>query len=149
MTVDEYLKKILTISKNHKKTLERLDELDKENPAYAGYTGDHTNEIVQMTKKKDPMAEQLAYLIDLRRELNAEIQRNQKNISNFVKFIEHTLEDRDIKTILTHRYLSTVQWDTIAQMVNYSYSYTLKLHNRGIEELKRVTGDYVSDELVV
>lgn len=74
-------------------------------------------------------------LVDMRNEINAEIDRYVDLRQEIVDAIR-TVPGLTLQTLLKLRYLDDMKWEQIAVDLNHDYRYVLKLHGRALEAIE-------------
>lgn len=94
-----------------------------------------------------PMAEAISKIVDMKNELREELAQLLHCQIRILEMI-HGVENLEYQLLLEKRYLCYQSWDDIAYDLDYSVSWTLKLHRKALEAIDE-TAAYkeVHDEL--
>ncbi len=134
MTKKEYLRKGIKLKKQLEHNKEILKELQSN---LDGLKALQNSEKLQGGTIKDDssMVERLNKIMELERKIEKEICRltdfRNKLLDEF-----SNIKNEDEKTLMESRYFLFMSWEQIANKLNYSLSYTFKLHGRALENFK-------------
>lgn len=91
-------------------------------------------------KRKEPL-DKVSVLAAKLADLTAEIAERRTEAllkKNEIRKTILKLKDTRYIQILTERYMLLNRWEQIAVNLNYSWRYTLKLHDRALEEVQKI-----------
>lgn len=138
-------------AKEYLKMAERIDLLirSKEDELYIlrkkimqPSQSDLNIEKVDGSFKVDQLSSIIAKIISYENYINqsiCEMYSLHRDISDKIDL----LSSGDYKTVLRLRYLNLKGWEQICIEMNYSYSHTLLIHRKALEEFERIHKDFL------
>ena len=133
MTAKEYLMQIHRLDEDIKSNRRRIEELKY---SIGGIRAiDYAGDKVSGSNDPDPMASQIAQLVDLERKVNAETVDLQKAKDKIINEIRH-IEDTRYVTLLTRRYVDCERWEQIAVDMNESIRHVFRIHGDALKAFK-------------
>lgn len=92
---------------------------------------------VHNTLPYDKIGEITAKIVDLEREIIAEIDRSV-DVQREIREVISAVPTERLRTILEKRYLNCMSFNKIAEELHYSYKQLYRLHKRALSEIKDV-----------
>lgn len=78
----------------------------------------------------------VAEILDLTKELEAEVSRLLEKQQEIQAAIDLLIEDATQKAILEAKYVVGVSWETIAYEFHYAYRWVMRLHKRALKAMQ-------------
>ncbi len=133
MTAKEYLMQIHRLDEDIKSNRRRIEELKY---SIGGIRAiDYAGDKVGGSSEPDPMAAQIAQLIDLERKVNAETVELLQKKDRIVREIR-SVEDTRYVALLTRRYVDCERWEQIAVDMNESIRHVFRIHGDALKAFK-------------
>lgn len=95
------------------------------------------SDVVQSSGTKDKMANTIDRIVDLEREIDADIDQ-LVNLKREIMSVIDKVEDPILIDILYKRYFRYEKWEEIAIEMNYSYRQVTRLHGQALQEVRRI-----------
>ena len=95
------------------------------------------SDVVQSSGTKDKMANTIDRIVDLEREIDADIDQ-LVNLKREIMSVIDKVEDHILIDILYKRYFRYEKWEEIAIEMNYSYRQVTRLHGQALQEVRRI-----------
>lgn len=95
------------------------------------------SDVVQSSGTKDKMANTIDRIVDLEREIDADIDQ-LVNLKREVMSVIDKVEDPILIDILYKRYFRYEKWEKIAIEMNYSYRQVTRLHEQALQDVKKI-----------
>ena len=83
-------------------------------------------------------------IMDLEREINAEIDKLVETKQNIQKMIA-TVQDPQCRTLLELRYLNFLPWEEIAEKMSYELRHVYRIHQKALKELENMSLNVMVD----
>ncbi len=132
MTAKEYLAQAFRLDQRINSKLEQVSRL--RNMAMKA-TSSFQAERISGTKQHSPMESSLVKVIDLEYEIDADIDRLvdlKREIIEVVNSVQHP----ECQLVLELRYLSYMNWEEIAERMNYSYRQIHRIHGQALSNIR-------------
>ena len=132
MTAKEYLAQAFRLDQRNNSKLEQVSRL--RNMAMKA-TSSFQAERISGTKQHSPMESSLVKVIDLEYEIDADIDRLvdlKREIIEVVNSVQHP----ECQLVLELRYLSYMNWEEIAERMNYSYRQIHRIHGQALSNIR-------------
>lgn len=137
MTAKEYLRQI----QNCDRTINnKLEELTKLNELVLNVTSAWKSDVVQSSGSGDKLGDTVAKIIDLKKEINEEIDR-LVDLRREVMATIDKVEESDLRDILYRRYLRYESWEEIAVSSGYTYRHVIRLHGIALKKVSELLKD--------
>ena len=107
---------------------------------------DLSQDRVQTGTVSDRIGNTVAKIIDLEREINAEIDRFV-DLKREIRERIDKVASEDFRIILQKRYLNFQKWEQIAVDLNYTYRHVTRLHGEAIQAFHSLFPDEFDDVL--
>lgn len=134
MMAKEYLSQAFRLDQRINSKLEQVANLrDLATKATASIHA----ERVSGTKQRSPMENAIVKLIDLEREIDADIDK-LVDLKREIMGVINLVEQPEYHLLLELRYLSYKTWEEIAEVMNYSWRNVHYVHSKA---LKAIEGD--------
>lgn len=134
MTAKEYLEQLIVLDKEINRKQQRLitlrDIVLNTTPAYE-------EEAVQHSRKRNPLENIMAKIVDLDREIDEDIDRLVDLKAEVWEQLDK-LSDERLKRILWLKYAERKTWNYIADDVNITRRHAIRLHKVGVEAFKKI-----------
>lgn len=136
MTAKEYLNQAYRLNELIESNLRELEQLE----ALATHitSGDTSKDRVQGgSETHDRMGDTMAKIVDLKKEINAEIDMYvdlKKEIRSRIMQIKNNTE----KLILKYRYLEFSTWEEIAVVLGFTFQWVHVLHKRALKNFDKI-----------
>lgn len=95
------------------------------------------SDVVQSSGTKDKMANTIDRIVDLEREIDADIDQ-LVNLKREIMSVIDKVEDPVLIDILYKRYFRYEKWEEIAIETNYSYRQVTRLHGQALQEVRKI-----------
>ncbi len=95
------------------------------------------SDVVQSSGTKDKMANTIDRIVDLEREIDADIDQ-LVNLKREIMSVIDKVEDPILIDILYKRYFRYEKWEEIAIEMNYSYRQVTRLHGQALQEVRKI-----------
>lgn len=95
------------------------------------------SDVVQSSGTKDKMANTIDRIVDLEREIDADID-SFVSIKREVMSVIDKVVDPILIDVLYKRYFRYEKWEEIAIEMNYSYRQVTRLHGQALQEVRRI-----------
>ena len=134
MTAKEYLNQAYRLNELIESNLKELEKLE----ALATHitSGDTSKDRVQGgLETHDMLGDTMAKIVDLKKKINAEIDKYidlKKEIREVINGVQNM---RDM-LLLRYRYSEFLTWEQIAEKMNYSLRQVYRFHDEAIEEIE-------------
>ena len=125
MTAKEYLSQAYWLDRRINSKLEQLSSL---NDIATRSTSVMSDDVVSRTRNVHAMEDVIAKIVDMKAEVNAEIDR----LMDVVKAVD----DPELQTLLELRYLCFKDWPDIACEMHCSESNVYKVHSRALQAVR-------------
>ena len=129
---EEFLSRPSQLQRKIQELIERHNEIRQR----ASYPSLNSFEKVQ-TSREDRMADTVAELIEIDREMLSLVTQKHEAITEAVKLIDR-LPDADCQIVLTGFYLSGYSMQKTADMADYATSYAYYLRRKAIAYLEKL-----------
>lgn len=107
------------------------------------YPGISYEERVQSTRDFNKHSDKILKIIELEEEVE-KMAKEMTERQNVVKEAAAKLENEEIARVITLRYIDLKSWDEIAKEIEKSTRWAMKLHSKGIKNLKEIV-DFTSN----
>ena len=134
MNAKEYLSQVYTLEqiiKSNVDQIESLNEMATKYTSFLSFTPGGTN------KSNSRMEDTVARIVDMKEELDAEINKLYDLRDEIVAVIK-SVENLEYRSILAYRYLCNMKWKSIADRMHYGITWTKKLHERALNVVDRL-----------
>jgi len=137
MTAKEYLSQAYRLEQRIKSKQNQLSSLEN---ISTGCSSNITGMPRNPSPTQSPMADAVGKIVDLENELEKELTQL---INYKIRVLEliHSMENIECQLILEKRYLFYMPWERIAQDLNYSVGWVMKLHRKSLCEIDEVLYD--------
>ena len=105
------------------------------------------SEHVIRTRDHTAVQETIARIVDAETELNRDIDILVEMKKQASAILDH-IEDEDCRMILEMRYIARMQWEDIAEIMNYNIRTVYKMHEQGLQEMDRIIEMNKNDMIV-
>ena len=112
----------------------KLEDLESLRSLAESATSNIRSDKVSVSGVTQAMAEAAVSIVDLSREINAEIDM-LVDLKREIHGLIRQVEDWDCRLLLEMRYINGKSWDEIAEQWNYSTRGILKIHGRALKEV--------------
>ena len=133
MTAKEYLSQAKYLDMRINSKIQQLSSLnDLAKKCTSALTGMPRNP----SGSTSTMADTINKIIDLQREINADIDALvdlKRDITDVIKVVP----SQEAQTILEKRYLCLLPWEQIAVDMHYSIQYAFRIHDQALEEIDK------------
>lgn len=105
-----------------------------------GLSIDYTKEKVKSSPEYDRLAkcvDRLSYLHKKSVDYAEDCTRTMEDVFNTIQKVKNSV----IHELLTRRYLLGQPWEKIAVEMNFDYRWTLRLHSKALEEVRKIKRD--------
>ena len=145
MNIKEELRELRTISKIIDSKIRQMEQLKKYYTTVRAF--DYSKEKITGGVKND-FTDTVNKIIDLEKEITKDIDEliDRKNKMN--SFVRSVLSGTEY-LIIQMRYFEDKRWEEIALKVNHEYRYTLKLHGKALQKLKKTLKDTQKCDTIV
>jgi len=128
MTAKEYLSQAYMLEQLIKSKQNQLSSLES---IATGCSSNITGMPRNPSPSQSPMADAKCRIVDLENELQKELARL---INYKIRVLEliHSVQSIECQLILEKRYLFYMPWERIAQDLNYSVGWVMKLHRKSL-----------------
>lgn len=92
---------------------------------------------VQASGNQDKMADIVCKIVELRKEINADIDKLVDLKSEIIPIID-AVQDADMIDVLYKRYIQYKKWEEIALEMHYTYQWVCKLHGRALQKIDMI-----------
>lgn len=123
----------------------KLDQIYRLRELATKMTQTLTPDKVQSHDEGDRVAVIVGKIVDMEREVDAEINRMQE-IKRQVEEAIAQVPDSSQRKVLTLRYINGLRWEEIAVQLNYHYRWVLELHGRGLQTVENTALKCTSDK---
>ena len=136
MTAKEYLNQAYRLNELIESNLKELEKLE----ALATHitSGDTSKDRVQGgLETHDMLGDTMAKIVDLKKEINAEIDKYidlKKEIREKIMLVQNDTE----KLILKYRYIDFLKWEQIAVQLNFTFQWVHVLHKIALGSFKKI-----------
>lgn len=134
MTAKEYLQRYLEADREINAKLEEVSRLRQ---LVTKTTQVFKQDPIMDGTKRDRLAEIVAKIVDLEREVDEDIDKLQI-IKKEVEQTINSVEDGTLRTLLRYRYICGYKWERIAVEMNYSWRAIHYLHSRALRQIKNI-----------
>jgi len=132
MMAKEYLSQAFRLDQRINSKLEQVANLrDLATKATASIHA----ERVSGTKQRSPMENAIVKLIDLEREIDADIDK-LVDLKREIIGVINSVEQPEYHLLLELRYLSYKTWEEIAEVMNYSWRNVHYVHSKALKTVK-------------
>lgn len=137
MGIKEELKELRVISKIIDSKNRQLSQLKRYYTTLQGI--DYSKEKLSGGLKCD-FTDTVNKIIVLEKEITADIDALADKKQEMDKFVKNVLTGTEY-LIIQMRYFEEKKWEEIALKINHEYRYTLKLHGKALQKLKKTLKD--------
>ncbi len=134
MKAKEYLEQIRTLDRRINNNLQALEQLEA---LATKVTAVNNGDRVQSSGSQDKMADTVIKIIELKQEINADIDRLVDMKCEIIPVID-AVQDADFYDVLYKRYILCKKWEEIALDMHYSFRWVLKLHGRALQKIDMI-----------
>lgn len=134
LNVKQYLKKAYRLNEMINSDLAELDELKRlstsiSSPSLSGMpsSGTKSNEA--------PFAKCVQKIIDLEREIDAEIDRFV-DLKKEIRDVINTAPTYEQRLVLKYRYIEFLKWEAVASKIDLSLKQVHRIHNEALKNIK-------------
>jgi len=113
----------------------KLDQIHKLRELATKTTQTLTADNVQSSGSSDKISAIVSKIVDMEREVDAEIDKLQEIKKNVEKVIS-AVTNYTQRQVLTLRYINGLRWEEIAVKMNYTYRNVCYIHGRALSEVK-------------
>lgn len=131
MKAIDYLKQIKKLDNLIKN---KIDEVDRLMCMATKVTASSDGERVKSSGSQERMADTVTSIIDLKEEINADIDRFINMKRNIMQVID-SLDNADYINLLYCRYYHYMTWEAIACEMGYTYAWICTLHVRALNKM--------------
>ena len=133
MTAKEYLSQAYWLDRRINSKLEQLSSL---NDMATRSTSVMSDDVVSRTRNVHAMEDVIAKIVDMKAEVNAEIDRLvdlKRDMTRLIKLVKNP----QYQLILEMRYLTYKSWREIAEALELDDRYVYKLHGLALREFEK------------
>jgi DNA-directed RNA polymerase specialized sigma subunit len=134
MNAKQYLRKAYRLNEMINSDIAELDELKKlstsiSSPNLSGMpsSGTRNNEA--------PFAKCVQKMIDLEKEINAEIDRFV-DLKKEIRDVINTAPTYEQRLVLKYRYIEFLKWEAVASKIDMSLKHVHRIHNEALKNIK-------------
>lgn len=134
MKAKEYLEQLRVLDRlinNKQQELEKLETLATKVTSY------NSGDRVQASGNQDKMADTVIKIIELKQEINADIDRLVDMKAEIIPVID-SVQDADMIDVLYKRYILFKKWEEIALEMHYTFRWVLKIHGRALQKIDMI-----------
>jgi DNA-directed RNA polymerase specialized sigma24 family protein len=113
----------------------KLDQIHQFRELATKTTQTLTEDNVQSSGSEDKVSAIVSKIVDMEREVDAEIDR-LATIKHNVELTISSVPNISQRKILTLRYINGLRWEEIAVRLSYHYRWVLELHGRALQEIQ-------------
>lgn len=135
MTAKEYLSQIHRLDEEIKANKRRIRELSADIGGVRAI--DYSGDKVSGSNDADPMASQIAKLIDMEGRVRAETIELQEKKDKIIREIRQ-LEDVRYVTLLTMRYVHCDRWEQIAVDMHLTIRWVYQMHGEALKAFEKL-----------
>lgn len=95
------------------------------------------SDVVQSSGTKDKMACTIDRIVDLEREIDADVDQ-LVNLKREIMSVIDKVENPVLIDILYKRYFRYEKWEEIAIEMNYSYRQVTRLHGQALQDVRKI-----------
>ena len=95
---------------------------------------------VQTSGNQDKMADTVIKIIELKNNINADIDR-LVDLKKEILAVIDAIQDADMIDILYKRYFQYKKWEQIALEMHYTYQWICKLHGRALQQVEKIRSE--------
>lgn len=137
MLTTQYLEQIIAMQGRIRA---KSDEIKRIRQLATSISVSNEPDKVQTSSSKEKMADKVALLVDLEREVTEEVQRMVAKRKIIVEQIEN-LERPTESTILYLKFVDDKSFDDIAPIINYSRIQTIRIYKRALVDFEQKYGE--------
>ena len=132
MTTKQYLNQVRNLDK---RVNAKLDELSSLRALTEKVTASYSEKVQASTS--DTFTSNVAKIVDLEKEIDAEIDRLIRLKERITKEID-SMPSNTYSALLSSRYLESKTWDEIAEMLHYDERQIFRIHENALKEFRRI-----------
>lgn len=134
MQAEEYLMQVRMLNR---KINNRISECERLRALAEGTSVAMTGDRVQSSPKPDKMSSAICKLVDMQKEIDAEIDRFVDLKKEVISVIEQ-VDNPHVYDVLYMYYVQEINWTDISKQLNYTYVWIHELKNRGFEQVQQI-----------
>lgn len=135
MNAKEYLSQAMSLDKMIDNKLEQLESLKRLSMKVTSTL--QQDKVSGGNHVKSPMENAIVKVIDLRDEINDDIDRLVDLKKEILQTI-HQVADLNYQLLLEMRYINGKTWDDVALALNYNSRSVFKIHGRALKEIEQI-----------
>jgi Ribonuclease G/E len=134
MKSKDYLEQIRILDRLINNKLQELEQLEA---LATKVTSVNSGDRVQASGSQDKMADTVIKILELKQEINADIDRLVDLKCEIIPMID-AVQDADLIDVLYKRYIQGKKWEEIALEMHYTFRWVLKLHGRALQKIDMI-----------
>lgn len=134
MKAKDYLEQIRILDRLINNKLQELEQLEA---LATKVTSVNSGDRVQASGSQDKMADTVIKILELKQEINADIDRLVDLKCEIIPLID-AVQDADLIDVLYKRYIQGKKWEEIALEMHYTFRWVLKLHGRALQKIDMI-----------
>lgn len=111
-------------------------EIERLRESVTGTTVQLKQDVVSTSGAGDKIGDTVARIVDAENALGPVLNEIDQRIADIMKAIE-SVPDEMQKTVLTLRYIESLDWLTVAERIGYEIANTYIIHGRALQEVNR------------
>lgn len=111
-------------------------EIERLRESVTGTTVQLKQDVVSTSGAGDKIGDTVARIVDAENALGPVLKEIDQRIADIMKAIE-SVPDEMQKTVLTLRYIESLDWLTVAERIGYEIANTYIIHGRALQEVNR------------
>jgi hypothetical protein len=132
MTTKQYLNQVRNLDK---RVNAKLDELSSLRALTEKVTASYSEKVQASTS--DTFTSNVAKIVDLEKEIDAEIDRLIRLKERITKEID-SMPSNTYSALLSSRYLEGKTWEDVAEMLHYDERQIFRIHENALKEFRRI-----------
>lgn len=132
MTTKQYLNQVRNLDK---RVNAKLDELSSLRALTEKVTASYSEKVQASTS--DTFTSNVAKIVDLEKEIDAEIDRLIRLRERITKEIDN-MPSNIYSALLSSRYLEGKTWEDVAEMLHYDERQIFRIHENALKEFRRI-----------
>ena len=132
MTTKQYLNQVRNLDK---RVNAKLDELSSLRALTEKVTASYSEKVQASTS--DTFTSNVAKIVDLEKEIDAEIDRLIRLKERITKEID-SMPSNTYSALLSSRYLEGKTWEDVAEMLHYDERQIFRIHENALKEFGRI-----------
>ena len=132
MTTKQYLNQVRNLDK---RVNAKLDELSSLRALTEKVTASYSEKVQASTS--DTFTSNVAKIVDLEKEIDAEIDRLIRLRERITKEID-SMPSNTYSALLSSRYLEGKTWEDVAEMLHYDERQIFRIHENALKEFRRI-----------